>query len=325
MAENLDQLFLEATRDSATLLLQNHVEKRHEWTVDEIREAHDYPRLLHEVHTRKVSGESYNFPEGVKIGLIITLLTENGIVYYPRDVGRIFNPSDRTPSENDPHEAFTRRWTSEEFPHGEGLRDALYLTGYDMNQLEKDRKAFQYSGLVPRPDDTASGVAYTGTQELATNKPYRNIRTLLREAIETAEDDLVRDVSKFIYDIVGHIGKDERLHASFINGTGETALTSRDKNLVSFMLQGYANTLPNFAMPGRGGIPNFRRLQLWAYRHGIFTPEDLAEIKFSQYEKALRAIGNTALTREGETAVLSITDDIEKLSFKFPGLAQPVY
>jgi len=320
MSENLDELFLEATREGATRLLDNHLERRHDWTVDEIRQKHDYPRLLHEVHTRIVNGQPYEFPEGIKVGLVITLLTENGIIYYPRDVGKIFNPSDKRPSDSDPHEMFTRIWPTEEFPHGEGLRDSLYLTGYDMSRLEEDRKAFQHSGLVPRPDDTASGVAYTGTQELSTNKPYRNIRKLLRETIDQTDDELVRDVCEFIYDIVGHVGKDERLHAAFINGNAELALLTRDKKLVSFMLQGYANTVIDFYMPGKGGIPNFRRLQVEAARNKIFTPQDVAEIKLSQYRKTLQLVGNTALTQEGNVAQLEIVQDMEKITDKYPDL-----
>lgn len=316
----MNQAFLEATRERSEALLNNHIERRRDWSLDMIREKHNYPYLLHAVSERVKSEEPFPFPDEITGALFLTLITENGIIYYPRDVGQIFNPFGKKPDDNDPHEHFTRIWPKEEFPHGEGLRDALYLTGYDMKLLEQARGAFQLSGNVPRPEDTACGVAYTGTQELSTNKPYRNIRKMLRHTIKTTDDELVRSVCEFIDEVVGHIAKDESLHAAFINGTADAAFETRDPELTSFMLHGYASTLIDFFMPGRKGIPNFRKLQLEAARSGMFTPEDLAKIKHHQYKKVIRYSGGLALTQQGETSLAIIETDFKKIEAKYPDL-----
>jgi len=317
-----DKLFLEATHYQAVTLLERHISRREEWSVAKIREEHNYPRLLYQVSERKRLGQPIEIPSEIINGLVITLLTENGITYYPRDVGRIFNPLDKDPSENDPHEEFTRRWTSEEFPHGEGLLDSLWLTGYDMKRLEKDRMAFQLSGLVPRPADSASGVAYTGTQELSTSSPYQNLTSILKETINTTQDELARDICNFMIDVVRHISQDERLHAAFINGNAVAALETNDKTVVSFLLRGIALVIPRFAMPGDGGMPNFRELAKQVDKDKVFSALDLARIKYRQLTKTWKVAEQTALTPEGEESQEKMIAYTEKLVRVFPKIVE---
>lgn len=322
--ESLDDsmVFLEATHEKAAELLEFHTNRRADWTVAKLREKHDYPRLLYEVTRRKIHNEPFELPESLQVGLYITLMTENGIVWYPRDVGSIFNPLGKEPADNDPHAQFARTWTSEEFPHGQGLIDCLWLTNTDMIQYEKARTSFQAADATPRPDSTPGGVTYTGTQELSTDKPYRNLARILKETASSTDDKLVREVCEFIRDVVSHISADERMHARFINGLGKAAVESGDPRIVSMVLNGAARTVIDFAMPGDPGIPNFRRLSVRAARLGVFTPYDLAEIKVKQLDETWKVAEHNSLTPEGEQSQLLLLQHRSELINRHPALAK---
>lgn len=322
--ESLDDslVFLEATHDKAAELLEFHTSRRADWTVAAIRQKHDYPRLLYEVTRRKMEDQPFELPGSIQTGLYVTLLTENGIVWYPRDVGNIFNPLNKQPSDNDPHAQFGRTWTSEEFPHGEGLIDCLWLTNMDMVEYEMARKSFQAADATPRPGSTPDGVSYTGTQELSTDKPYRNLGKILKDTADATDDELVRDVCNFIRDIVSHIGTDERMHAKFINGLGKAAVESNDPKIVSMVLNGAARSIINFAMPGDPGIPNFKRLSVRAARLGVFTPYDLAEIKVKQLDDTWQVARHDTLTPEGQRSQQLLLQHRAELIEKYPTLAK---
>src|SRR5262245_25305280 len=101
----LDYRLLEATRDTATESLERHlkVKEKHSWFVEDYVSADDLVILLPHRHDVELE-------QGVGEAVEVFTHTEDGVIWYPRDVRKICHPSESYPTgnDNDPHEAFSR-------------------------------------------------------------------------------------------------------------------------------------------------------------------------------------------------------------------------
>lgn len=262
-------------------------------------------------------------PRHVKAAVEMFLLTEDGIVWYGRDVGNIFNPQHIVPAmydpgqQEDPHELFVRDWVAQEAQHASVEHLVAMLMDVDMVQLEATRYKFIRGDLLPKPINTPQGAAYTALQENNTRTPYSNLIIELDKLIHQAQTEGKTDhglVLATIKDIYKHIRSDENRHHIFIRDTLFGAVHSDDKSIASYAVAGMYDqyVATEFMMPGQS-IDRFMRLAAPIARAGIFTPDQSMRnmhdiIKRAQLEKLV------GLTRIGGIAVDGLMQKQQQLA-----------
>lgn len=248
--------------------------------------------------------------EGVLEATELFLLTEDGITYYPRDVGNILNPGGDTSDDNNPYEVFSRYWSGEEFNHTDSGKFQARLMGIDQVRLEARRMAFIRSGLVPRFVNSAVGLAFTSIQESNTRVPYTELAGEYAEGEKKAitmgleEAASIMGIGKYIYTRTAY---DENLHRRFLSGIVNTALHCGDPKIASHMLRGIEEIVFDFYMPGVEGIPGFADDAKKIAKAGIFTHNDshqsrLDLLRFWRVQDLtnLTGAGNAAQERLGK-------------------------
>jgi hypothetical protein len=269
----MDERFLEVTHDAAVSLLNEHHERRVSWFVEDVLPT----ELVAEVVARrKVEPDFLQFPDHLRFAGEVFLLTEDGIVYYPRDVGNILNPKGYRAEDNDPHEGFVRTWTAEERRHSYGGVGAISMMGSNLRTYEADREAFIRSGNVPNPASSLHGIAYVSLQEANTGTPYRLLIEQINSFRKSLEggDELTNRVFDALVEFYGRTARDEQLHYNFLTGIAKEALFSGDTLLASALMTAMAEQYGAFEMPGQGreaGIPNLARRAVKIRKAGIFS------------------------------------------------------
>lgn len=243
----MDQQLLEAARPTATALLDAHydIKHRNNWNIEEVLNTDTLVKLLPYRQEVRLS-------EGVGEAVEVFLWTEDGITYYPRDVGKIFNPANEAPKDSDPFNVFPRVWASEEFQHTLAGREIARLIGRDMIEIEAVRNVVIQRGNVPRPQSSALGIAYTGIQESNTSGPYQKLVDKFKGlgALAAADgNEPIAEIDTLAANVYSEIAQDERLHRKFITGVGKIALWSGDNGLAEYMLSAVYDTLNKFQMP----------------------------------------------------------------------------
>jgi hypothetical protein len=293
----MDYRFLEASRDRAVMLLDSHHSRRESWIASEVIS----PQLLGEMALLHSDYEQLKIlDDDLKAAVKTFLLTEDAVVYYPRDVGFIFNPDGVIGDDSNPHEAFTRTWSAEEFHHTiAGLRVAELL-GLDLSDIEKDRVTFITKGIVPQPRSTLLGTAYTSLQESSTAAPYRELMLAFRKLAQTTGIPKVAEALEASAVTYEKTAQDERLHRTFIAGCVNAALESGDKELASAMLEAlaFAYVDERFAMPGEQ-MPDFARNSVRIRRAGIFTAEHVVKAKVHLLKNTWNVTDIEGLTGSG--------------------------
>lgn len=273
-SQEMDARLLEATKEAAGIHLERHIKAKEKdnWIADDIITTDHLIKLLPFRNDVRLS-------PGVGESVEVFGLTEDGIPWFPRDVGNIFNPNGILPSgnDNDPHEAFPRYWSTEEFQHATISQTIARLLGRDMHQLEQDRQKVIRSGNVPHAKSSALGMAYTAFQEGNTADPYRVLVSKFKEHEVEATNAGQAEVAE-IYQLVGliysKIAQDERLHKSFIAANVNAALQSGDTEVQQYMLSAIWDVLHDFTMPLQREIamtPAGARRFVPIRKAGIFT------------------------------------------------------
>ncbi len=316
-----DLRMFEATREESQRLLDVYLDRRQLWQ----------PSTLEDVHgTGERFSEHYGFMEigkgelSVSMPLAacleVTYITESGIPWYTGDVNDIFNPMHTDPDSGDPHAIIGAYWPADELVHTIGAHRILGLTiPKRLEKVELDSRQFVKSSKVPKPADSAHGLAYTALQERLTNVTYRN----LCRALKVVEVEEVRAgheagamIVRFAREFYKHVGADERLHETLIAGTLRAALDSGDKAVTTHALRAindvYVDT--DFVMPGEN-MPNYLRRAALVNKMGVLTVAHQQQGMHHFVMDKWRIPELTGLSPEGQELQDKITSHVAALPY----------
>lgn len=236
-------------------LMQAHHNSRFEWYPTDLLPSS--PSLTGEQKDliAQTIEQAQLLPEAARVGLVLNLLTEEGLPSYHRLLSEAFG-SDSAWVE------WRNQWTAEEDRHGNILRDYLRDSRIvDMHEVEKMQFKFLSDGWAPSWAGSAyDTIAYTSFQERATQYSHRNLGKLVRGVAPT--------LTKVLACVAGDENRHYRFYCSLLKKLVQVDL----KGALESMLR----VLKSFKMPGHD-IPGFTEMSIVEHSVDVFGPKEFSE------------------------------------------------
>ena len=237
-------------------LMQAHHSSRFEWFPSELLPANKIMTAEENDLVEETKQQAQLLPDAARVGLVLNLLTEEGLPSYHRLLSEAFGHDSAWVE-------WRNQWTAEEDRHGNILRDYMRdCRVVNMKQVEELQFKFLCDGWAPEWAGSAyDTIAYTSFQERATQYSHRNL------------GKLVRDVAPSLTKVLACIAGDENRHYRFYCGLLKKLVQVDLKGALESMVR----VLKSFKMPGHD-IPGFTDMALVEHSVDVFGPREFSAV-----------------------------------------------
>lgn len=251
--QNIIREYLEPELDG---LMQAHHNTRFEWFPSDLIPANRHMTNEQKDLLEQTKQQAQDLPNAARVGLVLNLITEEGLPSYHRLLGEAFGDKSAWVE-------WRNQWTAEEDRHGNILRDYLRdCRVVDMQVVEKMQFSFVAQGWSPAWGGSAyDTLAYTSFQERATQYSHRNL------------GKLVRSIAPSLTKVLACVAGDESRHYSFYCSLLKKLVQVDLRNALESMLR----VLKTFKMPG-SDIPGFTDMSLVEHAYDVFGPKEFSAV-----------------------------------------------